>query len=72
MVQQKAERGIGQDILDAALGDYKQQGFRLYACDREVLALDYKDKALRTFSNVATIVSIQKACQLYLNTGRAW
>lgn len=70
MTQQKV---IGQDILDAALGKYKRQGFKLYSCQRDVLALDYEDKPLCTFNSVgATIVKVREACQRYLNTGRAW
>ncbi|MBA7499207.1 hypothetical protein ES704_01947 [subsurface metagenome] len=63
----------GQDILNASLGDYHQQGFRLYACARGMLALNYKDEPIRTFSLTgATIIAIREACQEYLKTGRAW
>lgn len=61
----------GQDILNASLGDYHQQGFRLYACSRDILALDYKDKPVKILSSTgATIVAIRETCQEYLNTGR--
>lgn len=57
-----------QDILTAALGEYKDKGFTLYEWDDHVLALDYQDETIAIFSTKgATIEAVREHCQRFLN-----
>lgn len=63
-----------EQTLKASLkAEYQEMGFKVYQLDDHILALDYRDEAIATFSVTgATVVSINEACEKYLNTGRAW
>ena len=60
------EQGI-QSILDAALGDYHAQGFRLLEPDGHTLTLWYQNEQIAVFGcQAALIPSIHNACQEHL------
>jgi len=65
-----AEYKNAQSILNAALGDYQQQGFRLVEPDDHTLVLYHDDYRVCTFSaSGADIPTIRAACDIYLRFG---
>jgi len=57
-----------QSLLNAALGDYQNHGFRLYGNTDDGTALFFKDVFVTRFGNNATIPAIQEACREYLKS----
>ena len=57
-----------QSLLNEALGEYKDAGFRLTEPDDHTLSLYYHDKLVVPFSQTgATIEAIRRACQAHLD-----
>ena len=62
------EQGM-QSILNAALGDYQSEGFRLMELDDHILRLYHQDNPVGVLSQGgATIPAIRKACREYLES----
>ncbi len=56
-----------QSVLNEALGEYHQQGFRLIEPDDHTLVLYYHDEKVAIFSlQGALIPTIRTTCQMYL------
>jgi len=56
-----------QSILNAALGEYHQKGFRLVEQDDHITILFYRDERVAVFSQTGmTIMGLQMACQEHL------
>jgi hypothetical protein len=57
-----------QALLNGALGEYKDAGFRLTEPDDHTLYLLYHDKLVVPFSSTgATFDGIRRACQTFLD-----
>lgn len=58
-----------QSVLDAALGKFKDYGFRLVEPDDHFLELYYKNKKIATYyQGAVTIELIREGCQNYLKS----
>lgn len=56
-----------QSVLDAALGEYADYGFRLEEPDDHFTVLYFKDKRIATYNQQrVTIPVIQEGCKNYL------
>lgn len=56
-----------QSILDEALGEFKDYGFRLVEPDDHILELWFKDKRIAIYNqHLATIDIIREGCKNYL------
>jgi len=56
-----------QSIYTAALGEYRDKGFRLVAHDDHVAVLFYQDEKVGVFSQTGmTIQSLHEVCKEYL------
>ena len=54
-------------MLNEALGEYREKGFRLIEPDDHTLVLFYNDEVIARFSlQGALIPTIRTACQMYL------
>jgi len=59
---------LAEKICTAALGEYKDKGFKAYEEDDHFLAIEhYGEVIAHFFSATATIEEIQKACHQHLN-----
>lgn len=62
-----------QSVLDEALGEFKDYGFKLVEPDDHVLELWFKDKQIATYNQTkATIEIIQEGCKNYLKSIAGW
>ena len=58
-----------QSVLDEALGEYADYGFRLVEVGRNVLVLYFKDKLIATYYQPrVTIEIIREGCRNYLKS----
>lgn len=56
-----------QSVLDEALGEYAQYGFKLTEPDIHILELYFKDKRIATYNQTrVTIPIIREGCKNYL------
>lgn len=56
-----------QSVLDEALGEYAQAGFKLVEPDDHILELYFKDKRIAVLNqSVATFSVIREGCKNYL------
>ena len=62
-----------QSVLDEALGELKDYGFRLEEPDDHVLFLFFKDKRIAIYNqSKATIPHIREGCKNYLKSIARW
>ena len=58
-----------QSILNAALGDYRAQGFRLHEQDDHTISLAHDGEQVAVFSQSgATIIAIHRECSSHIAT----
>ena len=58
-----------EDILNAALGEYREFGFRLEEPDDHFTELYFKDKKIATYNQQAlTIPKLQEGCRNFLKS----
>lgn len=58
-----------QSVLDAALGEYRLEGFCLREFDDHLLMLSYRGEPVGVLSQSgATILAIQEACREHLES----